>query len=124
MNAALVGTWVWPGHYAGRERGGQLGDLLDEDDAVLMHPFIIGEMVLGGLSTREEKLVRQLPGAAVVSHDEVLAMVRTRRLMRRGIGWVDAHLIASALVSSAHLWTVDAALAAVASDVKVSFRVG
>jgi len=53
---------------------------------VLMHPFIVGEMALGGLSTREEKLVRQLPSSAVVSHDEVLAMVRTRRLMRRGIG--------------------------------------
>ena len=124
MKPVLVDTSVWRRHFAGSETVRQLGDLLDEDDAVLMHPFIIGEMVLGGLSTSEEKLVRQLPGAAVVSHDEVLAMVRTRRLMRRGIGWVDAHLIASALVSSAHLWTVDAALAAVASDVKVSFRVG
>jgi predicted nucleic acid-binding protein len=124
MKPVLVDTSVWRRYFAGSETVRQLGDLLDEDDAVLLHPFVIGEMVLGGLSTHEEKLVRQLPSAALVSHDEVLAMVRTRRLMRRGIGWVDAHLIASALVSSALLWTVDVALAAAASDVKVSFRAG
>jgi predicted nucleic acid-binding protein len=124
MKPVLVDTSVWRRYFAGSETVRQLGDLLDEDDAVLMHPFVIGEMVLGGLSTREEKLVRQLPSAALVSHDEVLAMVRTRRLMRRGIGWVDAHLLASALVSSALLWTVDAALATVASDLKVTFLAG
>jgi predicted nucleic acid-binding protein len=118
----LVDTSVWRRYFAGHEAVRTLGDLLDEDDVVLRHPFILGEMVLGGLSTREERLMRELPSATLVPHEEVLAMVRDRRLMRRGIGWVDAHLIASALTSSALLWTVDTALAAVASDLKVAFR--
>ena len=122
MTRVLVDTSVWRRYFAGHEAVRQLGDLLDEDDVVLTHPFILGEMVLGGLSTREERLMRELPSAAPVHHDEVLAMVRARRLMRRGIGWVDAHLIASALTSSALLWTVDTALAAAASDLKVAFR--
>jgi hypothetical protein len=42
--------------------------------------------------------------------------------MRRGIGWVDAHLLASALTSSALLWTVDADLSAAAADLSVDFR--
>jgi predicted nucleic acid-binding protein len=124
MTPVLVDTSVWRRYFAGNETVRRLGGLLDEDDAVLVHSFIIGEMVLGGLSTREEGLLRQLPSAAVVPHDEVLAMVRARRLMRRGIGWVDAHLIASALASCALLWTVDADLAGAASDLRVAFRVG
>jgi predicted nucleic acid-binding protein len=118
----LVDTSVWRRYFAGHEAVRTLGDLLDEDDVVLRHPFILGEMVLGGLSTREERLLEEQPSATLVPHEEVLAMVRDRRLMRRGIGWVDAHLIASALTSSALLWTVDTALAAVASDLKVAFR--
>ena len=99
----------------------RLRDLLDEDDAVLVHPFVIGEMVLGGLSPREEDLFDRLPSAALVRHEEVLEFVGRRRLMRRGIGWVDAHLLASALTSSAMLWSADAALSAVAVDLNVGF---
>jgi hypothetical protein len=58
----------------------------------------------------------------MVPHEEVLDFVRRRRLMRRGIGWVDAHLLASALTSSALLWTVDADLSAAAADLSVDFR--
>jgi predicted nucleic acid-binding protein len=98
-----------------------LGGLLDEDGAVLVHPFVVGELVLGGLSAREEGLFTRLPAAVVVPHDEVLAFVRRRRLTRRGIGWVDAHLLASALASGAALWSVDIPLSAVATDLGVGF---
>lgn len=98
-----------------------LRDLLDEVDLVLMHPFVIGEMVLGGLSAREEALFARLPRASLVRHEEVLELVRRRRLMRRGIGWIDAHLLASALIASASLWSADAALSAVAADLNVGF---
>lgn len=86
---------------------------------MLAHPFVMGELVLGGLSTGEEALFGRLPSAAVVPHDEVLALVRRRRLVRRGIGWVDAHLLASALTSNAVLWTADADLSAAAADLSV-----
>lgn len=114
-------TSVWRRYFAGAQEARRLGDLLDEDGAVLAHPFVIGEMVLGGLSGREEGLFAQLPTAAVVPHEDVLAFVRRRRLARRGIGWVDAHLLASALTSSAVLWSADGDLSAAAGDLGVAF---
>jgi len=119
MKPVLVDTSVWRRYFSGTASVRELGDLLDEDGAVLVHPFIIGEMVLGGLSAREEHLFVRLPSAGVVPHEEVLELVRRRRLARRGIGWVDAHLLASALTSAAVLWSVDADLSAVAADLGI-----
>lgn len=121
MTAVLVDTSVWRKYFSGSPSALRLRDLLDEDDVVLMHPFVMGEMMLGGLSHREETLFDRLPAAEVVRHEEVLELVRRRRLTRRGIGWVDAHLLASALVVSARLWSADVALATVATDLNVGF---
>jgi len=122
MKPVLVDTSVWRRYFGGIARVRRLADLLDEDGAVLVHPFIIGEMVLGGLSTREEALFGRLPSADLVPHEDVLDLVRRRRLMRRGIGWIDAHLLASALTSSAVLWAVDVDLSAAAADLSVDFH--
>ena len=121
MNPVLVDTSVWRRYFAGASLVKALGDLLDEDGAVLVHPFVIGELVLGGLSAREERLFARLPGAAMLPHAEVLTFVRRRRLTRRGIGWVDAHLLASALASGGALWSVDRDLAAAAGDLGVRY---
>jgi predicted nucleic acid-binding protein len=118
----LVDTSVWRRYFSGSPSARPLGELLDDEGAVLSHPFVLGELALGGLTVREEGLFVHLPRASLVAHDEVLALIRRRRLMRRGIGWVDAHLLASALVSSAALWTLDADLAAAAADLDVEFR--
>lgn len=125
MTAVLVDTSVWRRYFAGAAGVQSLTALLDEEDAdVLVHPFVLGEMVLGGLARREEALFARLPGANLVPDADVLAFVRERGLARRGIGWVDAHLLASALTSSASLWSADRALAAVAADLSVAFRPG
>ena len=124
MKPVLIDTSVWRRYFSGEASVRLLGDLLDEDGVVLVHPFVVGEMVLGGLSTREEELILRLPSAATVPHEEVLDFVRRRRLARRGIGWVDAHLLASALVSSSVLWTIDSALSGAAGDLDIRFRAG
>ena len=121
MKPVLVDTSVWRRYFGGTASVRRLGDLLDEDGAVIVHPFVVGEMVLGGLSSLEEALFARLPSAGMVPHREVLDFVRRRRLMRRGIGWVDAHLLASALTSSAVLWSIDADLRAAATDLGVDF---
>lgn len=120
MTPVLVDTSVWRRYFSGAPGTRALGELLDED-AVLSHPFVRGELLLGGLAPREEGLFARLPLAGLAPHEDVLALVRRRRLMRRGIGWVDAHLLASALLSSAALWSLDRALAAVAADLDVAF---
>jgi predicted nucleic acid-binding protein len=124
MKPVLVDTSVWRRFFAGSPPFRGLAALLDEEGLVLVHPFILGELVMGGMSGREEELFRRLPAAPRLDDEEVLAMVKRRRLARRGIGWVDAHLLASALVSSAVVWSADKDLAAAAQDLDAAFAAG
>ena len=120
----LVDTSVWRKYFSGRavpHSSQALDELLDEDGAVIMHPAVVGELVLGGLSAREEALFARLPRAPEISSSELLAFVRDRGLTRRGIGWVDCHLLASALLASASLWSLDRGLSAAAASLKIAF---
>jgi predicted nucleic acid-binding protein len=89
---------------------------LQEEAAVATHPFVIGELACGDLRNRERilGLLNELPGADVAEHAEVLRFVATERLSGTGLGWIDAHLLASARLASCSLWTRDKALAAAA----------
>ena len=124
MTTILVDTSVWRKYLSGRapaSAGRMLDDLLDEEGLVLVHPAVIGELVLGGLSAREELLLQRLPSAPEVSSPELQAFIRFRKLARRGVGWVDCQLLASALLASASLWSFDHELAAAAADLKIAF---
>lgn len=124
MNPVLIDTSVWRRYFIGATRARDtrvLRDLLDEDGAVLVHEMVIGELVLGGLAQGEEQLLRRLPRATELSSTEVLAFIKLRTLARRGIGWVDAHLLASALVMFGALWTFDRSLEAAAAQLRANF---
>lgn len=88
-------------------------------DAILTHPAVIGELACGTLRDRKGILesLAELPTASCASDAEVMALVERRGLYGRGIGWVDAQLLASALLSECALWTLDKALARVAADI-------
>jgi predicted nucleic acid-binding protein len=106
----LVDTSVWVEHL--RRGSPRLRRLLD-DGEVLGHPFVLGEIACGTLANRQEilDLLGALPPAAEASHAEALHALQAHRLHGRGLGWVDVHLLASALLSAAGFWTLDAALA-------------
>ncbi|RDD70323.1 type II toxin-antitoxin system VapC family toxin [Paracoccus versutus] len=108
----LVDTSIWIDHL--RAGDAELVDLLNTEQ-VMAHPFIIGELALGSLKDRETVIaaMQGLPQAPVASHDEVMALIRTRRLFSLGIGYVDAHLIAATLLApGTTLWTRDRRLKA------------
>ena len=108
----LVDTSVWVEHLChGLPR---LATLLQEGE-VLIHPWVIGELACGNLRNRSQvlELLRGLPAATEASDAEVLLLIERDRLMGRGIGYVDAHLLASARLSHCRLWTQDRRLAAV-----------
>jgi predicted nucleic acid-binding protein len=115
----LVDTSIWIDH--GRRRHAPLATWLTEG-LVLGHPFVQGELACGQIPRRAEVLALfgQLPLAAVVSHREMLQFVDRHRLMGRGLGWIDLHLLASALVSHATLATRDGRLARAARDLGVA----
>ena len=109
----LVDTSVWIDHLSSADP--DLARRLESGE-VWCHPFIIGELACGRLVNRREilALLEALPAAEVAEHDEVLAFLDTHRLAGRGIGWVDAHLLASARLSRLPLWTRDRHLGALA----------
>ncbi len=120
----LTDTSVWVDFFRGASRAADLATLLETNE-VLLHPWVLGELVLGGLGPRRESVIadlNRLPVAPRVPDEEVLELIHARGLSGRGIGWVDAHLLAAALVSGSGLWTFDSGLAAVADGLGVPAR--
>lgn len=112
----LVDSSIWIDHL--RHADTELLHLL-EQDKVLCHPFVIGEVACGQLRQRATVLAQlgDLPAATVSTHDEALALIDRHALAGRGIGWVDVHLLAAVLLTlPAALWTRDRRLAAAAAD--------
>jgi len=118
----LVDTSVWARHIDRKVEA--LSVLLEADD-VSSHPFVIGEIALGNLRRRDVVLadLRLLQQAAVATHEEVMEMVERHRLFGRGIGYVDAHLLAAArLTEDTRLWTLDKKLAATAAQLGIAYQ--
>lgn len=109
----LVDTSLWVEHL--RRGLPRLATLLQEGQ-VLIHPWVIGELACGNLRNRSAvlNLLQGLPAAMVASDAEVLLLIERDRLMGRGIGYMDAHLLASAKLSRCVLWSQDRRLAALA----------
>ena len=105
----LVDTSVWIQHF----RVGEpvLQDLLIEGK-VLMHPFVLGELACGNLKNRESTMryLDELPDATAANHNETMYVLELQQLWGRGIGWIDAHLLASALLTNCEFWTRDTRL--------------
>lgn len=114
----LVDTSVWVDHL--RKRNPALVELLEQAQ-VWTHSFVIGELASGNLAQRGRVLgaLAELPHAPLASHEEVMSFVENRRLMGRGLGWVDLHLLASATLAKLPFWTVDKRLSTVASELRL-----
>jgi predicted nucleic acid-binding protein len=120
----LVDTSVWVQHL--RRSDAVLARLLEHGE-VLIHPFIVGELAMGGLWRREAVLndLQELPAATAAADVEVLDFVERMKLYGRGIGYVDAHLLASArLTPDCALWTRDRRLAAIAAELNLAAEPG
>lgn len=76
----------------------------------MMHPMALGELACGMFSDRDRRFRtwRSLPRAPVHDHDEVVEWIESERLMGRGIGFIDAHLLYSTVRRpGTRLWTHD-----------------
>jgi predicted nucleic acid-binding protein len=106
-----------------RKQNAALVELL-ESMQVITHPFVIGELACGHSAKRKEfvELLAAMPMVPTVSHEEVLAFIIVRRLKRRGLGWIDVHLLASASLAKVPLWTVDNRLSVVARELGLGMQ--
>lgn len=120
----LVDTSVWIRFLAGKEPYATgLDDLLSRDE-VVGHDLVFGELMIGDTGGRRKMLESYdlMHRATTVPHDEVVEFVRQRRLHGRGVGWIDVHLLASAIVAGHRLWTADPRFAAAAHELRVGFE--
>ena len=118
----LADTSIWIDHLRTGEQG--LASLLN-DNQVLTHPMVIGELACGNLPNRDVVLglLGELPAIPAATNEEVLFFIERRRVMGRGIGYIDAHLLAAAtLARSVRLWTRDRRLMAVAAELDLAYE--
>ncbi len=105
----IVDTSLWVDHLRSTSR-----DLVRAltDGEVLGHPHVTGELACGNLRNRAAilELLQDLPQAVMATEDEALHCIEENHLHGRGLGWTDVHLLASALLTPARLWTLDNAL--------------
>lgn len=120
----LADTSVWIDHF----RAPNADFVLQlEETRILMHPYVLGELMLGGIpDERMTRLVLEgLPEAIAATSDEVFSLIDSERLSGSGIGYVDAALLASVrLRKGTRLWTRDRRLAAVAAALSLRFEPG
>jgi predicted nucleic acid-binding protein len=117
----LADTSVWVHHFrTGDER---LARLLEQGEAAI-HECVLGELACGNLRNREKTLAElgQLLRVRRAAADEVMLLIERHRLHGLGLGWVDAHLLASSRLDHAALYTRDRALAKAAVELGVGYR--
>ena len=118
----LVDTSVWVNHL--RTGNPRLALLLGQA-RVLIHPWVLGELALGGVTRNLEvsRLLGALPRAPLVSESELLGFIAARSLHGRGMGYVDAQLLASvSLAPGSTLWSVDKELRAAATKLGIAHQ--
>lgn len=109
----LVDTSVWIDHL---RNGNDLLSSFLEENRVVTHPLVLGELSVGNISKRSTflQLVKNLPVASEASHEEVMAFIEKHRMWSKGVGYFDMHLLCSSLIDSISLWTLDKRLSSIA----------
>jgi predicted nucleic acid-binding protein len=116
----LVDTSVWVAHL----KYGNIGlEPILNDGHVFCHQFIIGELACGNLRNRSEilSLLRALPMANMADHEEVMHFIENYNLMGKGLGYIDMHLLASAILTKISLWSLDKKLNEVSSKLGLAY---
>jgi predicted nucleic acid-binding protein len=122
--SVLVDTSVWIRFLSNRAPYAAALDELLSRDEVSGHDLVYGELLIGDKGGRKRLLGDYvlMDQAPLVPHVEVVTFVRDRRLHGRGIGWIDAHLLASALTGRLRLWSTDPALATAARELGIGYE--
>ena len=116
----LVDTSVWVSHL--RDGGVGLEKLLN-DGGVVCHPFIVGELACGNLKNRHEILtfLQSLPMTILAEDGEVLKFIENHQLMGKGLGYIDVHLIAAAVLTDVPIWTFDKTLEKITKKIGINY---
>jgi predicted nucleic acid-binding protein len=117
----LADTSIWIDHL--NHGDDVLKSLLNEDE-IIIHPFVIGELACGNIKNRRLifSLLNAVPLIKEISRDEFYLFIDHHRLFGTGLGYVDVHLLASSLISSCTIYTRDKSLLASADKLKIAYK--
>lgn len=127
----LADTSIWVNHLNPKDprfsiqHSERLKTLLN-DNLVLGHSMVIGELACGNLKDRQTVLtdLENLPKASVATDDHVLSFIEEKQLMGRGISYIDFHLLAATeLTRSTELWSLDGSLMDVANELNLAYQI-
>jgi predicted nucleic acid-binding protein len=123
----LADTSVWTNALRGREPYKLELERLLRLDQIAGHDLVYGERLIGDRGDRGGRPLvladyERMQKAVIVAHRDVVLLARSRKLHGRGAGWIDIHLLASALFGHIQLWTADARLALLAGELGVSYQ--
>ena len=127
----LADTSIWINHLNPQDprfsiqHSERLKTLLN-DNLILGHSMVIGELACGNLKDRKTVLtdIKNLPKASVAADDHVLSFIEEKQLMGRGIGYIDFHLLAATeMTRSTELWTLDGRLIDVATELNLAYQI-
>ena len=118
----IVDSSIWIGHL--KQSNKHLSQLLQED-LVMIHPLIIGELACGSMKKRGEflSLLKLLPVCQIPTYDECLSFLEEEALFGKGIGWVDINILAASRLSSGTVWTFDKRLHLAAERLKIAHKI-
>ena len=103
----LVDTSIWIDHF---RYGDSEPRKIMGDDRLLSHAAIIGRLALGSLRDRDAVLAYLVAQreAFVATKAKVMTIINRHSIFSTGIGYTDAHLLASTLLDRrSRLWTRD-----------------
>ena len=116
----LADTSVWVSHL---RDGDSLLEKLLNSGVVACHPFIVGELACGNLKKRSKilSLLNALPFVKSATHEEVMEFIDLRHLMGKGLGYIDVHLLSSAMLSETSILTYDRKLSEIAAKLNINY---
>ncbi len=116
----IVDTSIWVDMFRGRPTS--LEVILQQGQA-LLHPFVLGELQLGGLPRRglDALVWPDVRVAPLGDIDEVGRFIEAAELTGTGLGYVDVHLLVSAILADGKLMSSDKKLHAQAQRLGIAY---
>ncbi len=105
----LVDTNVWVEFFRGSKKSLALSDSIESGE-VYLHPFVLTELVLGGLKKELQLKMESFVNVSILSENQLRKFITEEKLFGRGLGFVDIHLLSASRIYQCDIWTYDSYL--------------
>ncbi len=116
----IVDTSVWISFFKGDKKAIHLKEIILEN-SILLHAYVYGELLLGGLSSESSTLLKSLRFISPLDYEILYECIMQYKLSSSGIGWVDTSIIASAISMKCSIFTYDEKLETISKELQIHY---